>query len=126
MIQSENFAVAADEKLYDICMIDRLCRSNQDQVKKMVSVFIKEIPAAIAEIKDAFANRDFTSVKNITHRIKPTLSYYAIIKIEKDIHRIEALAKTGDASDELESKIKDVEYIISAVIEKLKADFLYN
>jgi HPt (histidine-containing phosphotransfer) domain-containing protein len=126
MIQSENFTVTTDEKLYDICMIDRLCRGNQEQVKKMVTVFIKEIPNAIEEIKLAYNNRDFTTVKNTTHRIKPTLSYYAIIKIEKDIRRIEALAKQGQAVPELELKIMAVENVLAAVVEKLKTDFLYN
>jgi HPt (histidine-containing phosphotransfer) domain-containing protein len=126
MIQSETLTLAPDEKLYDICMIERLCRGNQEQVKKMVGVFIKEIPTAIEEIKRAFINGDLVSVKNITHRIKPTLSYYAIIKIEKDIRNIEALAKQGNAGVELELKITNVENVIAAVAEKLKTDFLNN
>ena len=126
MIRSENLTVAADEKLYDICMIDRLCRGNQEQVKKMVNVFIKEIPNAIEEIKRAYHNSDFVTVKKTTHRIKPTLSYYAIIKIEKDIRRIEALAKQGQAVPELELKITTVENVIAAVVERLKIDFLHN
>jgi len=126
MIQSENLTVATDEKLYDICMIDRLCRGNQEQVKKMVAVFIKEIPNAIEEIKQAYNSSDFVTVKKTTHRIKPTLSYYAIIKIEKDIRRIEALAKQGEAVSELELKISRVEKVIDAVVERLKTDFLYN
>jgi HPt (histidine-containing phosphotransfer) domain-containing protein len=126
MIQSENLAIAADEKLYDICMIDRLCRSNQDQVKKMVAVFIKEIPNAVEEIKQAYTNSDFVTVKKTTHRIKPTLSYYAIIKIEKDIRRIEVLAKEGKALPELELKIAKVENVLDAVVQRLKTDFLNN
>lgn len=126
MIQSENHTVAAEEKLYDICMIDRLCRGNQDQVKKMVAVFIKEIPNAIEEIKKAYNNNDFVTVKKTTHRIKPTLSYYAVIKIEKDIRSIETLAKQGQATPELELKIIRVENVLDAVVERLKSDFLYN
>jgi HPt (histidine-containing phosphotransfer) domain-containing protein len=126
MIQSENLTVAADEKLYDICMIDRLCRGNQEQVKKMVAVFIKEIPNAIEEIKKAYSNKDFVTVKKTTHRIKPTLSYYAIIKIEKDIRSIEVLAKQGLAVPELELKITRVGNVVDAVVERLKSDFLYN
>lgn len=126
MIQSENLILATDEKLYDICMIDRLCRGNQEQVKKMVAVFIKEIPHAIDEIKTAYSNGDFVTVKKTTHRIKPTLSYYAIIKIEKDIRSIEALAKQGQAAPELELKIVRVQHVLDAVVERLKTDFLNN
>jgi HPt (histidine-containing phosphotransfer) domain-containing protein len=124
MIQPENRTEITDEKLYDICMIERLCRGNLEQVKKMVNVFIREIPDAVEEIKGAYQHGDFVKVKNTTHRIKPTLSYYGIIKIEKDIRRIEALAKLGQPAPELELKIGNVEKVIAGVVEKLKTDFL--
>ena len=125
MIQLNNDTETTAEKLYDICMIERLCRGNQDQVKKMVKVFIEQLPMAVEEIKQAYSNGDYTAVRNTTHRIKPTLSYYAIVKIEKDIQQIEALAKAGFATPELESKIAKVEYVVSGVVEKMKTDYLY-
>jgi len=114
------------EKLYDLCMIEQLCRGNQEKIKKMVEVFIVQAPKSVEEIKIAFLQGDFAVIKNVAHRIKPTLSYYAIIKIEKDIQQIERLAKEGSNSDELKLKIMKVDDVITRVVEKMKQDILQN
>jgi len=125
-MQLQSNTVTPVEKLYDLCMIDRLCRGNQDKVKKMVEVFINTAPQSVEEIKIAYLQGDFAVVKKVAHRIKPTLSYYAIIKIEKDILQIEKLAKEGLPCTELEQKIIKVDEVISQVIEKMKQDILHN
>ena len=114
------------EKLYDLSMIEQLCRGNQEQVKKMISVFINQVPLAVEEIKSAYHDKDFTIIKNVAHRIKPTLSYYAIIKIAKDIQQIEVLAEAGIATAELELKIKKLDDVTAEVIRLMKKDFLFN
>jgi len=114
------------EKLYDLCMIEQLCRGNQEKIKKMVEVFIVQAPKSVEEIKIAFLQGDFAVIKTVAHRIKPTLSYYAIIKIEKDIQQIERLAKEGSNSDELKLKIMKVDDVITRVVEKMKQDILQN
>jgi HPt (histidine-containing phosphotransfer) domain-containing protein len=113
------------EKLYDLCMIEQLCRGNQEKVKKMVTVFIEQIPQSVEEIKLAFNKRDFVKIKNVAHRIKPTLSYYAIVKIEKDIQLIERLAKEELATPELELRIKKLDTVINEIVDQMKKDFLY-
>lgn len=111
------------EGLYDLCMIERLCRGNQEQVKKMISVFIKQIPQALEEIKKAYSKKDFITIKNTAHRIKPILSYYAIIKIEKDIRLVEALAKDEMATLEMELRIKKIDEVLTQVVAEMKKTF---
>lgn len=113
------------EKLYDLCMIEQLCRGNQEKVKIMVKVFIDQIPQSVEEIKLAFNKRDFIKIKNVAHRIKPTLSYYAIVKIEKDIQLIERLAKEELANPELELRIKKLDVVINEIVGQMKKEFLY-
>ena len=112
------------EKLYDLCMIDKMCRGNQEQVKKMVTVFINQAMQSVEEIKQACHNKDFKLLKSVAHRFKPTLSYYAIVKLDKDIKRIEALAKEGQETSEMESKIERLETVLAQVIAQMKKDML--
>jgi HPt (histidine-containing phosphotransfer) domain-containing protein len=111
------------EKLYDLCMIEMLCRGNKEQIKKIVSIFISQVPQSVEEIKTAYSKNDFTTIKKVAHRIRPILGYYAIVKIEKDILRIEAIAETGIATAELQLKINKLEEVTTIVVEKLNADF---
>lgn len=127
-LQTTSTALKVDtptEKLYDLCMIEQLCRGNQEKVKIMVKVFIDQVPQSVEEIKLAFNKRDFVKIKNVAHRIKPTLSYYAIVKIEKDIQQIERLAKEELATPELELKIKKLDEVINEIVSQMKKDFLY-
>lgn len=119
-MQTEFHTEVNTEKLYDLCMIELLCRGKQEKVKKMVEVFIVEMPKAVQEIRSAFINNDFLTVRNTAHRIKPTLSYYAIVKIEKDMKQIEKLAEQGLASNELDTKIKKLEDVIHEIVEQMK------
>ena len=127
-LQTTSTALKVDtptEKLYDLCMIEQLCRGNQEKVKIMVKVFIDQVPHSVEEIKLAFNKRDFVKIKNVAHRIKPTLSYYAIVKIEKDIQQIERLAKEELATPELELRIKKLDEVINEIVSQMKKDFLY-
>jgi HPt (histidine-containing phosphotransfer) domain-containing protein len=124
-INTDAKADISAEKLYDTCLIDQLCRGNQDQVKKMVKIFIDQIPQSIEDIKSAYIRKDFVVLKNVAHRIKPMISYYAIVKIEKDIQKIEALAKEELATIELELRIMRLDEVANLVVEKMKQDFLY-
>jgi len=115
----------ASEKLFDLCMIENLCHGNQQNVKKMLKVFVEQIPAAVEDIKVAYRSTDFNTIKKTAHRIKPVLRYYAIIKIEKDIEQIEVLAEEGLPSGELEQRINRVATVIGQVAAQMKNNILY-
>lgn len=115
------------EKFYDMCMIERLCHHNAERIKKLVSVFIEQIPQSVEEIKQAYAKGDFAVVRKTAHRIKPTLSYYAIVKVEKDIKQIERLAKEeGPDTADLEMKIIKLDIVLTEVVRKMKQEFFIN
>ena len=101
-------------------MIDRLCRGDQERIKKMLQLFIDQTPQDIEAIKEAYKRGDFAIVRKIAHRIKPVLGYYAIIKIEKDILTIERMAGRGQLSNEVATKIKHVDEVVTEVIEQMK------
>lgn len=108
------------EKLYDLCMIELLCRGKQEKVKRMVQVFIEEMPKAVEEISLANVHHDFETVRRVAHRIKPTLSYYAIVKIEKDMKQIERLAEQDTPSEELSRLIQKLENLIHDIVHQMK------
>jgi HPt (histidine-containing phosphotransfer) domain-containing protein len=128
-MQTENNLLTAEtteEKLYDLCMIEKFCRGNQEQVKKMLQVFISSIPPSVEEIKAAYNNGDFAAVKKLAHRTKSAISYYAVVKMEKDMRQIEELAGAGIATAELESKIQKLETVISRIVEQMNKTLLYQ
>jgi len=116
---------AYTEKLYDLCMIEKVCRGNQEQIKQMIRAFIDQVPKAVEDIKAAYRKNDFDLVKKEAHRIKPVLSIYAVIKIEEDILQIESTAGLL-ANSELELKLNKVDAVVTSIVEQMKKTFLYQ
>jgi HPt (histidine-containing phosphotransfer) domain-containing protein len=114
-----------DEKLYDLCMIEHLCRGKKEKVNKMVMLFIDDIPKTVSLIKLAYEQSDFATIKNLAHKIKPTLSYYAVVKLEKDMKQIEKLALEGQKTEELGLKINKLESVIHQIVDDMKKNILY-
>jgi HPt (histidine-containing phosphotransfer) domain-containing protein len=117
--------IAEDEKLYDLCMIEKLCRGNQEQVKQMLNVFIDQVPKAVEEIRSAYSDSDFDRVKKAAHRIKPVLGFYAVIKVEEDIRMIESAASLLPES-EFQYKLNQVDAVITHIVAQMKNTFLYQ
>lgn len=117
--------MAEGEKLYDLCMIEKLCRGNQEQVKQMLSVFIDQVPKAVEEIRSAYSENDFDQVKKAAHRIKPVLGFYAVIKVEEDIKLIESAASLLPKS-EFEYKLNRVDAVVTSIVTQMKNNFLYQ
>jgi HPt (histidine-containing phosphotransfer) domain-containing protein len=109
----------AFEKIYDLEMVNRLCRGDNNLTKKMVQLFLNDIPPAIEEIKQAYKMLDYITLKKIAHRIKPVLALYSIGKIENDIEMIENAGIEEKITPELESKINNLSSIIGNVIQQM-------
>jgi len=112
-----------EEPLYDLSLIDKMCRGNQEQVVKMVAVFIIQTSKSIEELKLASTKNDFVKIKKIVHKIKPSFTYYGTVKLEKEVKIIEALVLEAFASSALELNIEHLMKLTSQVIYKMKNDF---
>ncbi len=111
------------ELLFDMSYVNKICRNNPEAVKKMVTVFVNTIPAAIDEIKQLCTLKDYDAVKKTTHRIKPVIMYYAIVKAERVVLDIEKMAKNRIWLDELDAKIDLLKTTVNKVAEEMKKDF---
>lgn len=112
------------EQLFDMSYVNKICRNNHDKIKKMVSVFVSTIPAAVEELKQAYERQDFDAVKKTAHRIKPVILIYAIVKAGGVIVDIEKMAKNRSGIHELSSKIETLQYTIHSVVDEMKKDYI--
>lgn len=111
------------EQLYNLTMVDKMCRGNKESVLKMVNVFISQISQSVQEIAVAYQAKDFGKIKNEIHKVKPTLSYYGTAKIEKELLSLEKLLAETSAQHEIEININTLNTIKTQTIAKMKSDF---
>ncbi|UAM96752.1 Hpt domain-containing protein [Polaribacter litorisediminis] len=112
-----------DSQLYDLAVINKMCRNNEDQVLNMVKVFIDQISESIQGINTAYSEKDFIKIKSLAHKIKPLFTYFGTAVLEKEFLLAEELFSTRTASTELELKLTNFNEIAKEVINVMKNDF---
>ena len=111
------------EQLYNLTMVDKMCRGKQENVLKMVKVFISQISKSVQEITEAYQIKDFRKIKNEIHKVKPTLTYYGTAKIKKELLMLEKLVNGIFTAEEIEINITTLNTIITQTVAKMKIDF---
>lgn len=112
-----------EEQLYDLSLIDKMCRGNQEQIVKMVRVFIIQTTKLIEDLKLARSKNDLLKIKTMIHKIKPSFTYYGTAKLEKEVKFIEALFLEEFEIREFELRIERLSELATQVIQKMKNDF---
>ena len=110
-------------KSYDLTVVDQMCRGNQEQVLKMVEVFVDQISQSMQGIETAYSENDFLKIKSLAHKMKPLFTYFGTSKLEKEFLLAEELFSKELISEELDSKITNLNLIVNEVISEMKNDF---
>jgi HPt (histidine-containing phosphotransfer) domain-containing protein len=110
-------------KLYDLDVINQMCRGNEEQILKMVEVFIEQISLLLKDIETAYSKNDFLKIKSLAHKIKPLLTYFGTSKLEKEFLLTEVFFSKEVSSLELELKISNLNLIAKEVVNEMKNDF---
>ena len=108
------------KKLYDLELIEKMCRGSLDLVKEMLNVFIEDLPHAVDEIKSAYQTRDFKTIKAVAHRVKPVLNFYAVQSLGHHIPKMEELAEQEDGGEEMQQMINKMDVVIAAIVEDMR------
>jgi HPt (histidine-containing phosphotransfer) domain-containing protein len=125
-MKTENNTTANHEKLFDLSMIEKICRGNNDALTKMISTFISHIPLSVEEIKKAYREKDLETVNKTAHRIKPVLAIYAIVKIEREIRLLEKLSPEAMSKADTGLIINKLDQVVNSVALQMKKEFLLN
>lgn len=116
-------SASAEKKLYDLEKLKEASRGNDEFVKKMIRLFITQAGISLQQIQKAFEEKDFKTVKEVAHRIKPSLDNMGINSIKQEIRDIEMLAAENPLSEILTQRIQLIGRVIPAVCEQLNQDF---
>ena len=117
---------ASGEKLYDLQLINKMCRGNEEQVRKMVILFVEQISNSMKEIETAYHEKDFIKIRKLAHKIKPTLSYFGTTQLEAEFKDTVSLLSEEHISAKADTKVKNLLTMTSNVVQEIKNDFQLN
>jgi PAS domain S-box-containing protein len=108
------------EQLYDMSELKLIARGDTDFLLKMTRLFIDQTPVAIQEMISAYDAADYRAVKEIAHRIKPSIDNMGIITLKEPIREIEKFAETYKSAGKLETLITEVDMVVQSVVRQLR------
>jgi PAS domain S-box-containing protein len=106
-------------KLYDLTDLKAMSRGNEEFVKKMITTFCATIQAALGHLITAARSRDYKTVKETAHKMKPSVATFCVNSIKDDILWLERLDVITCSPDEVVKVASKVEWILQDVIKGL-------
>jgi signal transduction histidine kinase/CheY-like chemotaxis protein/HPt (histidine-containing phosphotransfer) domain-containing protein len=105
--------------LYDFRRLESIGQGNEAFLKKMVQLFVDQVPVAVREMQTAAGNGDFKTVYEKAHLLKPSLHNFAVDCLQEDIRELEALAMAKGPSVRIEQLAQRVAEVIVEVVKGL-------
>lgn len=113
---------AGTAPLYDLSKLIELSRGNDAFVKKMVNLFVEQTRLSLEQFKEAISQSNHERIKEVAHRIKPSIDNMGIVSLKNVIRVVEQEAADGQPFTMLLPKIMQVETVLKQVLEKLEAE----
>jgi len=112
--------VAGSEKpLYSLEKLAHTGRSDPDFVRKMIQLFIVQVPASVREIRTAYAAGSFAVVAATSHRMEPILNNFCIGALSEKMGELQFLALKRRPSPRLEALISHLDGITTQIVDDL-------
>ncbi|MBA3673652.1 MAG: Hpt domain-containing protein [Chitinophagaceae bacterium] len=90
---------------------------------ELFDIFIKQIPENIASLNDAIINADYPAIKQISHKLKSTVSVMGISTLKPILDQMEFLATADHENlrlDSIKKLFEQVKEICTKAIEEIQ------
>ena len=114
----------ANEKLYDLSMVQSVSGGDEGFIKKMVALFIETVPQNLQELSNATDAENWDQVGKTAHKLKSTVDSMGIKSIRQEIRTVEANAKQRQSLQEVPPLVEKIASVIHECISQLQAEIV--
>lgn len=108
---------------YNLSKVHALSDDDDDFVKKIVNLFVSEIPDDLYQIKEGIEKKDHKHAYAYAHKIKPTLDLLGLNVAFEEIMEIEAWTKTEGRKKDIIETYKSVRKQVEDAVKEMRKDF---
>lgn len=98
-------------RVTDLTYLEKVSNGDNDFIKEMINVYLKETPEAIDNLENHLKNKEWEKFRAVTHKMKPSFSFFGL----KDLYdTIDNMEEYSDKKINLEllpdmtAKVKDI------------------
>lgn len=108
------------QPLFNLSKLEKLGGGNTAFVQKMTSLFIRQLPADLKELRLSAKEGDWAKMRSLAHRMKPSLDNMGIDSMYGLIRELEAWPGSDPADPQLAEKLDSLETTVRDVVYSLQ------
>lgn len=117
-----NPQMSQNSKLYKITGLTSMFGDSLESVKAMIRIFVDTTPPLMDEIHDGFKSLNYTTIREVAHKMKASVDIMEIETLKTVVREIETEAKRNDPEKKLATLLPVFTTVIQEVISQLKKD----
>lgn len=116
---NESHLSVDNQSVTDLSYLREVVMGDEEIVIETTKAFLKDTPNVLNNMKAHFTNQEWEKLYKQAHKIKPNLEYMGMKQARELILEIEEQAKSGEPSESLGGKIKELNSICSKAFDEL-------
>ena len=110
-----------DNLLYSL---ERLETDDQEFIQTIVRMFCDNTPEFISSMKTAYATRDWETMRQVAHKLKPHFIFFSVDRASEMLHSIEEFARACNDDPRLPEMLDCIEKTSNLVIKQMEANII--
>ena len=109
----------------DLTYLNEIAGGDAEFMIDMIDIFIEQTPIYSEQLIAAVGEKDWKTVGDIAHKIKPTLAFMGVNKAKEQMASIEQKARTETNVEEISNEFAEVKAVCESLytgLEKVKSD----
>lgn len=106
--------------LFNLQQLEELSGGMSEFVDSMIETFLEHTPGQLNDMVKAYKEGRWVDMGGLAHKIKPSIDLFEIPGINQTIREIEKIGKSGAPTPDLESKVNEVNQVLTEVFKQLK------
>jgi PAS domain S-box-containing protein len=106
-------------QLYDLSKLKEMSRGNAPFVVKMLQIFVSLTTKSIEDMQVAWGNKDIDRLRQIAHKIKPSIDDMGIQILKNDIRAMEQFP-ADQAADMMQPLVQKVTVVLQQVVQAVQ------
>lgn len=106
----------------DLTYLKELSNGSDEFVTEMLTIFIRETPEALSKMETHLQTKEWKLLRNVLHKIKPSMAFVGLKEIEQVVHDAEEYAGSETNLDKLPEMIMKIKTICTEGILELQVE----
>jgi HPt (histidine-containing phosphotransfer) domain-containing protein len=110
----------------DLTYLRKVSNGDNDFIKEMIVVYLKETPEAINNLENHLRNKEWEKFRAVTHKMKPSFTFFGLKELYSTVDYMEEYSDKKINLEKLPDMINKVKQTCTKAMEELKDKKLFE